>query len=263
MPNRIVREGILTSEPVNSLDWAEEIFYRRLLSVVDDYGRYSADPRLLLAALYPLKLGSVSVPDVGKWLSKVSAAGLVREYSAEGKAYLEVTKFNQQCRAKRSKYPSPDNHPPSVCAADDKHLRTQTNKRTVEGEGASGNEGEGVLNHSDHSAGTANGVSESAQGQGVRSLLSLSNQPNTPQSIAAAGQFVRQASECKTLLTKRGLSKNVVEKLITIATEQGGGNPLSRIHEVIEMCEEAKPEEEAAWITRCIQRGWKPNRRSA
>ncbi len=39
MPNRIIREGILTSEAVNSLSWEAEVFFRRLLSVVDDFGR--------------------------------------------------------------------------------------------------------------------------------------------------------------------------------------------------------------------------------
>ena len=47
MPNRILREGILTSERIERLDWAEEVFYRRVMSVVDDYGRYYARPALL------------------------------------------------------------------------------------------------------------------------------------------------------------------------------------------------------------------------
>ena len=59
MPNRIVREGILTSERVELLSWAEEVFYRRLMSVVDDFGRYYARPELLRAACYPLLLTKV------------------------------------------------------------------------------------------------------------------------------------------------------------------------------------------------------------
>ena len=54
MPNMILREGILTSERVNSLTTEEEIFYRRLISVVDDYGRYYAKPELLRSACFPL-----------------------------------------------------------------------------------------------------------------------------------------------------------------------------------------------------------------
>jgi hypothetical protein len=109
VPNRIVREGIITSEPVNSLNWAEEVFYRRLHSVVDDYGRYHANLSLLRAALYPLLLNKVSDSDVAKWLQATEKAGLVRVYEVDGKRYLEVLKFGQRQRADKSRFPEPTN----------------------------------------------------------------------------------------------------------------------------------------------------------
>ena len=106
VPNRIIREGILTSPKLAKLGWAEEVFYRRLLSVVDDFGRYYADPGMLRAACYPRQLNKVSDSDVGKWLGACSDAALVRVYPAEdGERYLEVVKFDQQVRAKKSKFP--------------------------------------------------------------------------------------------------------------------------------------------------------------
>jgi hypothetical protein len=115
MPNRILREGILTSPRMRALGWPEEVFYRRLLSVVDDFGRYYADLGLLRAACYPRQLNKVSDPDIGKWLSVCETAGLVRVYPAEdGERYVEVFKFGQQVRAKKSKYPNPL----SSCVAD-------------------------------------------------------------------------------------------------------------------------------------------------
>ena len=106
MPNRIIREGILTSPKLAKLGWAEEVFYRRLLSVVDDFGRYYADAGMLRAACYPRQLNKVSDSDVGKWLSACAVAALVRVYPAEdGERYLEVVKFDQQVRAKKSKFP--------------------------------------------------------------------------------------------------------------------------------------------------------------
>ena len=114
MPNRIVREGIISSEAVNSLGWDEEVFYRRLHSVVDDYGRFHANPSLLRAACYPLQLDKVGNQDVAKWLTACVRAGLVRAYTVEGKQYLEVVKFGQHVRAKESKFP----HPPDACNAD-------------------------------------------------------------------------------------------------------------------------------------------------
>lgn len=106
MPNRIIREGILTSPKLAKLGWAEEVFYRRLLSVVDDYGRYYADAGMLRAACYPRQLNKVSDSDAEKWLRTCVDAALVRVYpAADGERYLEVVKFDQQVRAKKSKFP--------------------------------------------------------------------------------------------------------------------------------------------------------------
>ncbi len=128
MPNRILREGILTSEAVNALNWAEEVFYRRLHSVVDDFGRYYASPKLLRAACYPLHIDKVSDSDIGKWLTACVTAALVRVYPAsDGKRYLEVLNFKQQVRAKDSKFPQMpvvDTQTISECVADAQHMKS-------------------------------------------------------------------------------------------------------------------------------------------
>lgn len=119
MPNRILREGIITSERVNALSWAAEVFYRRLMSAVDDYGRYWSKAELLRAGLYPLLLDRVGNPDVAKWLTECVNAGLVRTYTVEGKDYLQLLDFRQQVRAAKSKFPEPS----SASLADAKQLR--------------------------------------------------------------------------------------------------------------------------------------------
>lgn len=108
MPTRILRDGILTSELVAKLNWAEEVFYRRLMSVTDDHGRFYANPMLLRASCYPLHLDKVSDVDVGKWLTSCVTAGLVSVYPAsDGKRYLQIERFNQRVQSK-SKFPAPD-----------------------------------------------------------------------------------------------------------------------------------------------------------
>lgn len=115
MPNRILREGILTSPRIARLDWASEVFYRRLMSVVDDFGRYYADAGMLRAACYPRQLGKVSDSDIGKWLTALVEAALVRVYPAlDGERYLQLLDFRQQARAAKSKFPEPH----SECVAD-------------------------------------------------------------------------------------------------------------------------------------------------
>ncbi|MDP1707637.1 MAG: hypothetical protein Q8L89_00965 [Gammaproteobacteria bacterium] len=126
MPNRILREGILASERVAMLSWAEEVFYRRIMSVVDDFGRYHANPKLLRAACYPLLIDKVSDADTGKWLTSCVTAALVSVYLApDGKRYLQLLDFRQQTRAEKSKYPPPPEgctaattHVSSICVAD-------------------------------------------------------------------------------------------------------------------------------------------------
>jgi len=104
MPSRILREGILTSEPVNKLSDQAELFYRRLMSIVDDYGRFYANPSIVRAYCYPLKLDRVSEADVKQMISDCKANGLILIYRAG--QYLAVANFRQQTRSE-SKFPQP------------------------------------------------------------------------------------------------------------------------------------------------------------
>lgn len=122
MPTRVVRDGILTSERVNSLSPHAELFYRRLMSVVDDYGRFSANLTLLRASCYPLKLDSVKEDSIKKHLAEAEGAGLIVLYTVAGKAYLEMQDFGQRVQSK-SKFPEPpgciDEIPPTTDAHQD------------------------------------------------------------------------------------------------------------------------------------------------
>lgn len=106
MPQRILRDGILTSERVNSLSDRAELFYRRLMSVVDDYGRFHANPTLLRSACYPLKIDSVKEDSIKKHLAEAAGAGLIVLYTVDGKDYLEIQDFGQRIQSK-SKFPAP------------------------------------------------------------------------------------------------------------------------------------------------------------
>ena len=107
MADRVIRAGILSSEKVCSLSWAAEVFYRRLMSVVDDYGRYDGRLTILRVSLYPLQIDKVSDADVGKWRLETAKAGLVSVYAVDGKEYVEIVNFGQRLRAEKSKWPAP------------------------------------------------------------------------------------------------------------------------------------------------------------
>ena len=112
MPERILRPEILTSERVNQLDWESEVFYRRLMSVVDDFGRFDARPSILRSSLYPLRLEQVREASVQRCLANCEAARLVRLYVVNSRPYLELLDFKQRMRAARSKYPAPTGESP-------------------------------------------------------------------------------------------------------------------------------------------------------
>lgn len=136
MSDRIIRSNILTSDAVNSLSWAGEVFYRRLMSVVDDFGRYDARPSILRANLYALKISKVSESDIVKWMNECSETGLVSFYEVDGRQYLELLKFNQRLRQKKSKYPHPANNCGQLSAGcgqlydEEKQKRRETEEET-------------------------------------------------------------------------------------------------------------------------------------
>lgn len=109
MPNRILKESICTSDTLDELTWMEEVFWYRLIVNCDDYGRFDARPAILRSRLFPLK-SSVTEKNVKEILNKLSTVGLVILYEYEDKPYLQLATWDrhQQIRAKKSKYPAPD-----------------------------------------------------------------------------------------------------------------------------------------------------------
>lgn len=106
MPDRIVRAAILTSDRVCALSWPAEVFYRRLMNLVDDYGRYDGRTSVLRSQLYPIQTDKVAERDVGKWLAETAEAGLVTIYSIGEKQYVQLENFGQRLRSP-SKWPEP------------------------------------------------------------------------------------------------------------------------------------------------------------
>lgn len=108
MPNRILREGINSSARVNAMSFGAQLLYRRLISVVDDYGRFHAAPATVLGACWPTCPDRVTAGQVKEWLGECETGPrpLVKTYYVEGCMYLEITEFKQQVRTK-SKFPDP------------------------------------------------------------------------------------------------------------------------------------------------------------
>lgn len=108
MPNRIIKESILTSDSFNALTLSAQSFFIRLIVRVDDFGRFEARSAVLRAALYPLRLEKVDEKCVIAMLEELKSQNMVSVYWVLGKPYLQMVNWNkyQQLRAKKSKYPA-------------------------------------------------------------------------------------------------------------------------------------------------------------
>jgi hypothetical protein len=127
MPSRIIREGWLESERINTLDAAAERFFLRLCLRADDYGRFHANTVLLKSSLFPLS-EDVRGTDIPRWLAACEKAGLVRCYEVEAKRFVEIHRFDQRTRAQRSKFPEPPplvGQMPDTCLTGDGPPRTE------------------------------------------------------------------------------------------------------------------------------------------
>jgi hypothetical protein len=109
MPNRILKESICTSDSIDSLSWFEEVLFYRLMVNCDDYGRFDGRTAVVKNRLFPLK-DNVTLKNVESAINKLVQAGLVSLYVFEGKPFMFLPTWNehQNIRAKKSKYPAPD-----------------------------------------------------------------------------------------------------------------------------------------------------------
>lgn len=111
MPNRILKESVCVSDSIDSLTWFEEVLFYRLIVNCDDFGRFDGRVSVIKNRLFPLK-DALTLKAVSAAINKLVSAGLVALYEFEGKPFLYLPTWNehQNVRAKRSKYPEPDNN---------------------------------------------------------------------------------------------------------------------------------------------------------
>ncbi|MBX4188237.1 MAG: hypothetical protein KW793_03845 [Candidatus Doudnabacteria bacterium] len=111
MANRVIRDWT-TSAKVDLLSPEAELFLVRLIMKADDHGCFHAHPKLLKAALFPLR--ELSDDEVLKWLWDCVNANIIHVYDVEGRRYLKIVDFGQRLRNMRSQFPQPADNPPTI-----------------------------------------------------------------------------------------------------------------------------------------------------
>jgi hypothetical protein len=110
MPSRIIRESALTSESLDRLSGDAERMFWRLTLVADDHGRFEADPRVLLAKCFPLRVGVFTAAQVQALRDEIAATGTIELYEARGRLYGCFPRWfdHQRRRESKAKFPGPD-----------------------------------------------------------------------------------------------------------------------------------------------------------
>ena len=110
MPNRIIKESICTSDSVDQLTWFEECLFYRLIVNCDDYGRYDGRAAIIKNRLFPLKEEVLTLTEVSNALQSLVRANLAVVYTVGNRPYIQLKTWeaHQSIRAKKSKYPSPE-----------------------------------------------------------------------------------------------------------------------------------------------------------
>jgi hypothetical protein len=136
MPNRLLRDGICTSDSLNALSSDAEVMFYRLLVVADDYGFMDARPAILKAQCFPLR-ELATPPKIESWLRGLADAGLIMRYQVDGKPFLAIAKWEQRVRS-RQKYAGPES---DGCQPIDGHM--SANVLTIDGLGKGKGKGKG------------------------------------------------------------------------------------------------------------------------
>ena len=108
MPTRMTREGWIRSRRCAATSWGALVLWHALKSVADDYGRFSAEPYLVLAACFPRPrtVDQVTEKNVEAWLEELGQVRLLGFYQVGDDRLLQLFNFGQRARS-RSKYQAP------------------------------------------------------------------------------------------------------------------------------------------------------------
>lgn len=108
MPQRFLKPGIVTSRRWDACSWAAQSFYIRIVTLVDDFGRYEADPVLLKSHAFPIR-EDVSTKQVVELCKELHQQDLAIFYERDGKQFIQLTNWTERPRASVSKFQTFDN----------------------------------------------------------------------------------------------------------------------------------------------------------
>jgi hypothetical protein len=111
MPQRLLRPGIRQSKRWNRVGYFEQTLYIRIITLVDDFGRYESDPELLRSEAFPFgdpEGNPVTVPSIESALLTLASKDMIILYENGEKRYLQMSRWQERARSE-SRWPDPKN----------------------------------------------------------------------------------------------------------------------------------------------------------
>lgn len=113
MPNRMIKDSMLTSDKIASLSDFEFRLWIGLILCVDDVGRGDARAAIIKGRVFPLR-ERISLRDIEDALHGLAAKGCISLYTVGGKSYFWFPTWgkHQRIRDVKPKYPGPNDEMP-------------------------------------------------------------------------------------------------------------------------------------------------------
>lgn len=105
MPDRVIRDELLTSERYWSVSIEAQRLFVHLLLNADDVGRFSGKNYTIRSSCFPGQ--AVDPGKVEKMLTELHDADLVRIYECDSERFIFLPRFKQRLRFTKSRYPAP------------------------------------------------------------------------------------------------------------------------------------------------------------
>ena len=115
MPSRILHDSARTSPTLDQLSLPALAMFPNLMLVVDDFGFFNADPRVLLANCFPMRLDRISQADIEGWRDEMVSAGLIALYRHEDHVFgyfVKWSKYSKPHNTSKRKFPEPNGNSP-------------------------------------------------------------------------------------------------------------------------------------------------------
>ena len=103
MPQRFLRPGITNSERWNSVSWRAQSLYIRILTLVDDYGRYDGRPSVIHGNCFAVwnekhPNETVTLLHVMEDLQQLAASQLILMYDVAEKKVCQILQWQERIR---------------------------------------------------------------------------------------------------------------------------------------------------------------------